>query len=128
MAAILFPLPFMLRLGAGKSRKLVFFGVQIFSVVIFCFQAPLGFLNTTALAIFHALTNLLPLAALLNLITLASGSGGLEPMFPLALALGTTALSLVFVVPRFLRELGAVDRRVTAARALPTMPHRSLPA
>jgi hypothetical protein len=126
VAAILFPLSFMLRLRAGKQRKLVFFGVQIFSVVIFCLQAPLGFSYLPAVEFFRALTNILPLAALLNLITLESGSGGFEPMF--ALALGTTALSLVFVIPRFLRELAAVDRRVTAARAIPTMPHRSLPA
>ncbi len=128
VAAILFPLPFMLRLRAGKSRKLVFFGVQIFSLVIFCLQSPLGFSNTAAVEIFSALTTLLPLAALLNFIALASGTGGFEPMFPLALALGTTALSLVFVVPRFDRELAAVDRRVTAARALPAAPRRSLPA
>jgi hypothetical protein len=75
--------------------------------------------------IFRALTNLLPLAALLNLLTV-SGSGGVEPM--IALALGTTALSLVFVIPRFVRELAAVDRRVTAARSLPSGPRRSLPA
>lgn len=126
VAAILFPLPFMLRLPAGKSRKLVFFGVQIFSVVIFCLQSPLGFSNIPAAEIFRALTNLLPLAALLNLITLESGSGGFEPMIALALALGATALSLRFVIPRFVRELGAVDRRVTAARTIPTMPRRSL--
>ena len=75
--------------------------------------------------IFRALTNLLPLAALLNLLTV-SGSGGVEPM--ITLALGTTALSLVFVIPRFVRQLAAVDRRVAAARALPASPHRSLPA
>jgi hypothetical protein len=62
----------------------------------------------------------------LNLLTQEDRGSGFEPM--IALALGTTALSLVFVVPRFLRELGAVDRRVTAARTIPTMPHRSLPA
>ena len=126
VAAILFPLPLMLRLRAGKSRKLVFFGVQIFSVVIFFLQSPLGFSYLPAAEIFRALTNLLPLAALLNLITLESGSGGFEPMIALALALGATALSLRFVIPRFVRELGAVDRRVTAARTIPTMPRRSL--
>ena len=106
----------------------MFCGVQIFSVVIFCLQAALGFSYLPAAEIFRALTNLLPLAALLNLITLESGSGGFEPMIALALALGTTALSLRFVIPRFLRQLAAVDRRVTAARAIPTMPRRSPPA
>ena len=126
VAAILFPLSLMLRFPAGKTRRLVFIGVQIFSLVIFFYQSPLGFSNTSGVEIFRALTNLLPLAALLNLLTLASGSGGFEPM--IALALGTTALSLVFVVPRFVRELAAVDRRVAAARALPSGPRRSLPA
>ena len=126
VAAILFPLSLMLGLRAGKTRRLVFIGVQIFSLVIFFLQSPLGFSNTAAVEIFRALTNLLPLAALLNLITLPSGTGGFEPM--IALALGTTALSLVFVIPRFVQELAAVDRRVAAARALPAAPHRSLPA
>ena len=126
VAAILFPLPFMLRFPAGKSRKLVFFGVQIFSVVIFCLQAALGFSYLPAAEIFRALTNLLPLAAFLNLLTQEDRGSGFEPM--IALALGMTALSLVFVIPRFVRELAAVDRRVTAARAIPTMPPRSLPA
>jgi len=126
VAAILFPLSLMLCFPAGKTRKLVFIGVQIFSLVIFFLQSPLGFSNTAAVEIFRALTNLLPLAALLNLITLPSGTGGFEPM--IALALGTTALSLVFVIPRFVRELTAVDRRVTAARSIPAGPRRSLPA
>jgi len=126
VAAILFPLSLMLRFAAGKTRRLVFIGVQIFSLVIFFLQSPLGFSNTAAVEIFRALTNLLPLAAFLNLLTQEATSSNFEPMF--ALALGTTALSLVFVVPRFLRELAAVDRRVTAARTIPTMPHRSLPA
>jgi hypothetical protein len=127
VAAILFPLSLMLRLRAGKTRRLVFIGVQIFSLVIFFLQSPLGFSNTAAVEIFlRALTNLLPLAALLNLITLPSGTGGFAPM--ITLALGTTALSLVFVIPRFVRQLAAVDRRVAAARALPAAPHRSLPA
>ena len=126
VAAILFPLSLMLRFPAGKTRKLVFIGVQIFTSVIACLPSPFGFSNTAAAEIFSALTNLLPLATLANLIQPGSGSGGVEPM--IALALGMTALSLVFVVPRFLRELGAVDRRVTAARTIPTMPHRSLPA
>ena len=126
VAAILFPLSLMLRTRAGKTRRVVFFGVQIFSVVIFCLQPPLDFWNTPAVEIFRALTNLLPLAALLNLFFQEGSGRGYEPM--IALALGMTALSLVFVVPRFLRELGAVDRRVTAARTIPTMPHRSLPA
>jgi len=126
VAAILFPLSIMLRFPAGKTRKLVFIGVQIFSLVIFCLQAPLGFSNTPTAEIFRALTNLLPLAALLNLFFQEGSGRGFEPMS--ALALGVTALSLVFVVPRFLRELAAVDRRVTAARTIPTMPHRSLPA
>ena len=126
VAAILFPLPIMLRLRAGKSRKLVFFGVQIFSLVIFCLQAALRFSYLPAAEIFRALTNLLPLAAFLNLLTQEDRGSGFEPM--IALALGMTALSLVFVIPRFVRELAAVDRRVTAARAIPTMPHRSLPA
>ena len=126
VAAILFPLSLMLRTRAGKTRRVVFFGVQIFSLVIFFLQSPLGFSNTAAVEIFRALTNLLPLAALLNLLTLPSGTGGFEPM--IALALGTTALSLVFVIPRFVQELAAVDRRVAAARALPAAPHRSLPA
>ena len=126
VAAILFPLPIMLRLRAGKSRKLVFFGVQIFSVVIFFLQSPLGFSYLPAAEIFRALTNLLPLAAFLNLLTQEDRGSGFEPM--IALALGMTALSLVFVIPRFVRELAAVDRRVTAARAIPTMPPRSLPA
>ena len=91
----------------------MFIGVQIFSLVIFFLQSPLGFSNTAAVEIFRALTNLLPLAALLNLLTV-SGSGGVEPM--IALALGTTALSLVFVIPRFVQELAAVDGRVAAAR------------
>ena len=125
VAAILFPLSLMLRTRAGKTRRVVFFGVQIFSLVIFFLQSPLGFSNTAAVEIFRALTNLLPLAALLNLLTV-SGSGGVEPM--ITLALGTTALSLVFVIPRFVQELAAVDRRVAAARALPAAPHRSLPA
>jgi len=126
VAAILFPLSLMLRLTAGKTRKLVFIGVQIFSLVIFFYQSPLGFSNTSGVEIFRALTNLLPLAALLNLVSQGSSSGGFEPM--IALALGTTALSLVFVIPRFVRQLAAVDRRVTAARALPAVPRRSLPA
>ena len=126
VAAILFPISLMLRLRAGKTRRIVFICVQIFSLVIFFLQSPLGFSNTAAVEIFRALTNLLPLAALLNLITLPSGSGGFEPM--ISLALGTTALSLVFVIPRFVQELAAVDRRVAAARALPAAPHRSLPA
>jgi hypothetical protein len=126
VAAILFPLSIMLGFPAGKTRKLVFIGVQIFSLVIFFLQSPLGFSNTAAVEIFRALTNLLPLAALLNLISKGSGGGGFEPM--ITLALGTTALSLVFVVPRFLRELAAVDQRVTAARAFPSGPRRSLPA
>jgi hypothetical protein len=46
----------------------------------------------------------------------------------IALALGTTALSLVFVIPRFVRELAAVNRRVAAASVLPSGPRRSLPA
>jgi len=125
VAAILFPLSLMLCFPAGKTRRLVFIGVQIFSLVLFFLQSPLGYSNTAAVEIFRALTNLLPLAALLNLLTV-SGSGGVEPM--IALALGTTALSLVFVIPRFVRELAAVDRRVTAARALPSGPRRSLPA
>lgn len=125
VAAILFPISLMLRFPAGKTRKLVFIGVQIFSLVIFFLQSPLGFSNTAAVEIFRALTNLLPLAALLNLITV-SGSGGVEPM--ITLAAGTTSLSLVFVIPRFVQELAAVDRRVAAARALPAAPHRSLPA
>lgn len=125
VAAILFPISLMLRFPAGKTRKLVFIGVQIFSLVIFFLQSPLGFSNTAAVEIFRALTNLLPLAALLNLITV-SGSGGVEPM--ITLAAGTTGLSLVFVIPRFVQELAAVDRRVAAARALPAAPHRSLPA
>lgn len=126
VAAILFPISLMLRLRAGKTRRIVFICVQIFSLVIFFLQSPLGFSNTAAVEIFRALTNLLPLAALLNLITLPSGTGGFEPM--ISLALGTTALSLVFVIPRFVQELAAVDRRVAAARALPAAPHRSLPA
>ena len=125
VAAILFPLSLMLRTRAGKTRRLVFFGVQIFSLVIFFLQSPLGFSNTAAVEIFRALTNLLPLAALLNLLTV-SGSGGVEPM--ITLAAGTTGLSLVFVIPRFVQELAAVDGRVAAARALPAAPHRSLPA
>ena len=125
VAAILFPLSLMLRTRAGKTRRVVFFGVQIFSLVIFFLQSPLGFSNTAAVEIFRALTNLLPLAALLNLLTV-SGSGGVEPM--ITLAAGTTGLSLVFVIPRFVQELAAVDRRVAAARALPAAPHRSLPA
>lgn len=125
VAAILFPLSLMLCFRAGKPRRLVFIGVQIFSLVIFFLQSPLAFTHTAAVEIFRALTNLLPLAALLNLLTVSS-SGGVEPM--IALALGTTALSLVFVIPRFVRELAAVDRRVTAARGLPAAPHRSLPA
>jgi hypothetical protein len=125
VAAILFPISLMLRFPAGKTRKLVFIGVQIFSLVIFFLQSPLGFSNTAAVEIFRALTNLLPLAALLNLLTV-SGSGGVEPM--ITLAAGTTGLSLVFVIPRFVRELAAADRRVAAARALPAAPHRSLPA
>jgi len=130
VAAILFPLSLMLRFPAGKTRRLVFIGVQIFSLVMFFLQSPLGFTHTAAMEIFRALTNLLPLAALLNLFSLRSAGGAIEPMIEpmVALALGTTALSLVFVVPRFLRELAAVDRRVTAARTIPTMPHRSLPA
>ncbi|MEI8367992.1 MAG: hypothetical protein WCJ31_06130 [Planctomycetia bacterium] len=126
VAAILFPLSLMLRFPAGKQRRMVFIGVQIFPVFIFCLQAPLGLSNTPAAEIFGALTNLLPLAALLNLFFQEGSGRGFEPMS--ALALGVTALSLVFVVPRFLRELAAVDRRVTAARTIPTMPHRSLPA
>lgn len=126
VAAILFPISLMLRLRAGKTRRIVFICVQIFSLVIFFLQSPLGFSNTAAVETFRALTNLLPLAALLNLITLPSGTGGFEPM--ISLALGTTALSLVFVIPRFVQELAAVDRRVAAARALPAAPHRSLPA
>ena len=125
VAAILFPLSLMLRTRAGKTRRVVFFGVQIFSLVIFFLQSPLGFSNTAAVEIFRALTNLLPLAALLNLLTV-SGSGGVEPM--ITLAAGTTGLSLVFVIPRFVQELAAVDGRVAAARALPAAPHRSLPA
>ena len=125
VAAILFPISLMLRFPAGKTRRIVFIGVQIFSLVIFFLQSPLGFSNTAAVEIFRALTNLLPLAALLNLLTV-SGSGGVEPM--IALALGTTALSLVFVIPRFVQELAAVDGRVAAARALPAAPRRSLPA
>ena len=125
VAAILFPLSLMLRLRAGKTRRLVFIGVQIFSLVIFFLQSPLGFSNTAAVEIFRALTNLLPLAALLNLLTV-SGSGGVEPM--ITLAAGTTGLSLVVVIPRFVQELAAVDGRVAAARALPAAPHRSLPA
>jgi hypothetical protein len=126
VAAILFPLSLMLCFPAGKTRKLVFIGVQIFSLVMFFLQSPLGFSNTVAVEIFRALTNLFPLAALLNLVTLPSGTGGFEPM--IGLALGTTALSLVFVIPHFVRQLAAVDRRVTAARALPSAPRRSLPA
>ena len=126
VAAILFPLSLMLCFPAGKTRKLVFIGVQIFSLVMFFLQSPLGFSNTAAVEIFRALTNLLPLAALLNLVTLPSGTGGFEPM--IGLALGTTALSLVLVIPHFVRQLAAVDRRVAAARALPAAPHRSLPA
>jgi len=125
VAAILFPLSLMLCFPAGKTRRLVFIGVQIFSLVLFFLQSPLGYSNTAAVEIFRALTNLLPLAALLNLLTV-SGSGGVEPM--IALALGTTALSLVFVIPRFVRELAAVDRRMTAARSIPAGPRRSLPA
>jgi hypothetical protein len=125
VAAILFPLSLMLRTRAGKTRRVVFFGVQIFSLVIFFLQSPLGFSNTAAVEIFRALTNLLPLAALLNLLTV-SGSGGVEPM--ITLAAGTTGLSLVFVIPRFVQELAAVDGRVAAARALPAAPRRSLPA
>ena len=125
VAAILFPLSLMLRTRAGKTRRVVFIGVQIFSLVIFFLQSPLGFSNTAAVEIFRALTNLLPLAALLNLLTV-SGSGGVEPM--ITLAAGTTGLSLVFVIPRFVQELAAVDGRVAAARALPAAPHRSLPA
>lgn len=125
VAAILFPLSLMLRLRAGKTRRLVFIGVQIFSLVIFFLQSPLGFSNTAAVEIFRALTNLLPLAALLNLLTV-SGSGGVEPM--ITLAAGTTGLSLVFVIQRFVQELAAVDGRVAAARALPAAPRRSLPA
>ena len=126
VAAILFPLSLMLRFPAGKSRRLVFIGVQIFSLVVFFLQSPLGFSHTAATEIFRALTNLLPLAALGNLLSQGSAPGGFEPM--IALALGTTVLSLVFVVPRFVRELAAVDRRVAAARALPAAPRRSQPA
>lgn len=125
VAAILFPISLMLRFPAGKTRRIVFIGVQIFSLVIFFLQSPLGFSNTAAVEVFRALTNLLPLAALLNLLTV-SGSGGVEPM--ITLAAGTTALSLVFVVPRFVRELAAVDRRVAAARVLPAASRRSQPA
>ena len=60
VAAILFPLSLMLRTRAGKTRRLVFIGVQIFSLVIFFLQSPLGFSNTAAVEIFRALTNLLP--------------------------------------------------------------------
>ncbi len=119
VAAILFPLSLMLRTRAGKTRRVVFFGVQIFSLVIFFLQSPLGFSNTAAVEIFRALTNLLPLAALLNLLTV-SGSGGVEPM--ITLAAGTTGLSLVFVIPRFVQELAAVERPGAAARARPAAP------
>jgi len=130
VAAILFPLSLMLRFRAGKTRRLVFIGVQIFSLVIFFLQSPLGYTHTAAVEIFRALTNLFPLAALLNLFSLGSAGGAREPAIEpmIALALGTTALSLVFVVPRFARELAAVNRRVAAARAVPAAPSRSLPA
>lgn len=126
VAAIFFPLSLMLRFPAGKTRRVVFICVQIFSLVIFFLQTPLGFSQTSAVEIFRALTNLLPLAALMNLVSLRSNADGFEPM--IALALGTTAVSLVPVLPRLRRELAAVIRRVTAASGLPTVPRWSHPA
>lgn len=126
VAAILFPLPLMLRFPAGKSRRIAFFGVQIFSMVIYFLQSPLGFSNTPAAEIFRALTNLLPLAALGNVLDERASGGGSEPM--IALALGTTAVAMLLVVPRWIRELAAVDRRVRAARTPPPADRGRLPA
>jgi len=125
-AAILFPLPLMLRFPPGQPRKLVFFAVQVVSLVPFFFLSPLGYSYTTTAETLRLLTNVLPLAALLNLLSSDTARSSFEPMIGLAGA--TTAIALALVTPRWIRELAAVDRRVTAARAIASVSRRSPPA
>ena len=117
VAAILFPLPFMLRFPLEKTRKTIFSLVQCVSFVLFLFASATTFgrSGSQMAASYGVLASLFPLGSFFELLFLpARDSQGPT----LALPLAVTGLALMTIVPRLLRELAATDARVTAAGRL----------
>jgi hypothetical protein len=111
IAAILFPLPLMLRFPQA-FRKTVFILVQSVSIVVFLFlQSPFGRSETPAAQIFSILARCLPLTSLLDMVT--SGSKADRAM--IAVPLIVTGIAIATVVPRAWRELSATAARVRQA-------------
>ena len=113
VAAILLPLPLMLRFPAGKPRKTVFFLVQCISFVLFLFAvSQFGQSGSPAAAVFKLGVDFLPLPALFQAFVVRGFRADEVVLLPPLLA---TAIALATIVPRFLRELAATEGRVKAA-------------